>query len=234
MHLSQITVRNSRHNNATFDALGNSALFEYDSIGNLVKTSLHRVDTQDNVDEWEVTLYEFDGRGLTTKQVDALGNVTTYAYDGNGNLVSKTDPDGYTTEYTYNALDLVNGIDLHVSYSYDRSHKSNTMYWTTPSTWSQGCLTVNISDYIQFGAATGFLNGNSYDYYADYGLSNKENWDYTTFKANFKYETYGTLCAVLQIAASIKYKSIFHFVIAIGFLLFAFIKMKGQDSHEDK
>lgn len=85
----------------------------------------------------------------------------------------------------------VNGIDLHVSYSYDRSHKSNTMYWTTPSTWSQGCLTVNISDYIQFGAATGFLNGNSYDYYADYGLSNKENWDYTTFKANFKYETYG-------------------------------------------
>ena len=54
---------------------------------------------------------ESDGRGLTTKLVDALGNVTTYDYGGNGNLKSKTDADGYTTEYTYNCLDLVISIN---------------------------------------------------------------------------------------------------------------------------
>lgn len=107
----------------TIDALGNSALFTYDSMGNLISTKLHRVDTQDGVDEWEITTYEFDGRGLTTKQMDALGNVTTYAYDGNGNLKSKTDADGYTTEYTYNALDLVTSINYNdtknVAYRYN-------------------------------------------------------------------------------------------------------------------
>lgn len=91
-------------------------------MGNLVKASLHRVDTQDGVDEWEITTYEYDARGLTTKQTDALGNVTTYAYDGNGNLLSKTDADGYTTEYTYNALDLVTHINYNgkqVDYVYN-------------------------------------------------------------------------------------------------------------------
>jgi YD repeat-containing protein len=41
--------------------------------------------------EWEITLYEFDGRGLVTREVNALGGVTTYTYDGKGNLKSKAD-----------------------------------------------------------------------------------------------------------------------------------------------
>ena len=36
----------------TIDALGTSAFFEYDEMGRLTATKLHRVDTQDNVDEW--------------------------------------------------------------------------------------------------------------------------------------------------------------------------------------
>ena len=51
---------------------------------NYAETSLHRVDAQDNVDEWETTLYYNDGRGLAIKKVDALGNVASYAYDGQG------------------------------------------------------------------------------------------------------------------------------------------------------
>ena len=39
------------------------------------------------------SLYEFDDRGLMTKQVDALGNVTAYTYDGNDNR-----------PYTYDSL----------------------------------------------------------------------------------------------------------------------------------
>ena len=63
------------------------------------------------MDEWEVTTYEYDGRGLTTKQTDALGNVTEYEYDGNGNLVYKVDADAMVTEFTYNALDMVTHIN---------------------------------------------------------------------------------------------------------------------------
>ena len=95
----------------TIDAMGTSTLFEYDAMGRLTKTSLHRVDTQDGVDSWEITRYQYDGRGLTTKMTDALGNVTTYTYDGNENLVAKTDADRLTTEYTYNRLDMVTHIN---------------------------------------------------------------------------------------------------------------------------
>ncbi len=108
----------------TIDALGNSTLFEYDPMGRLTKTSLHRVDAQDKVDEWEITLYEYDGRGLVTKETNALGAVTAYTYDGNGNLVSKTDADDYVTKYTYNALDFVTQINYNggkqASYRYNK------------------------------------------------------------------------------------------------------------------
>ena len=108
----------------TIDALGNSSLFEYDPMGRLTKTSLHRVDAQDKADEWEITLYEYDGRGLVTKETNALGGVTAYTYDGNGNLVSKTDADNYVTKYTYNALDFVTQINYNggkqASYRYNK------------------------------------------------------------------------------------------------------------------
>ena len=39
----------------TIDAKGNVAAFEYDLMGNLTKVTLHRVDTQDGVDEYEVS-----------------------------------------------------------------------------------------------------------------------------------------------------------------------------------
>ncbi|MEL7648765.1 MAG: RHS repeat-associated core domain-containing protein [Sedimentibacter sp.] len=99
-------------------------MFEYDSMNNLIKTSMHHIDTQDNVDEWEVTLYEFDGRGLVTKEVNALGSVTTYVYDGNGNLKTKTDADGKVTAYAYNGLDMITSINYNggkeVSYRYNK------------------------------------------------------------------------------------------------------------------
>lgn len=92
-------------------------------MDNLTRTTLHRVDTQDKVDEYQVTLYEYNGRRLTTKVVDALGNVTVHEYDGNGNLVKTTDADGFVTEYTLSALDLVTHINYNggkqVEYQYN-------------------------------------------------------------------------------------------------------------------
>lgn len=99
--------------------------FEYDIMDNLSKVTLHRVDEQDGVDEYAVTLYEYDGRGLQTKVVDALGNVTVHQYDGNGNLIKTTDADGYVTEYTMDALDLIEHINYNggkqVDYAYNKT-----------------------------------------------------------------------------------------------------------------
>ena len=96
---------------ATTDALGTVARFEYNANDQLVKVDLNRVDTIAGTDTHEVTLYEYDGRNLLTKEINALGDGTVYTYDGVGNLVSKADADGYVTEYTYNALDLVAQIN---------------------------------------------------------------------------------------------------------------------------
>lgn len=78
----------------TIDALGTSAKFTYDKVGNLVKADLHRVDSQDKVDEHEITLYSYDGRGLVTTIIDAENNQVSYKYDGNGNLIEQIDKDG--------------------------------------------------------------------------------------------------------------------------------------------
>ncbi len=145
----------------TIDALGNSATYEYDLLGNLTRTSLHRVDTQDGVDSWEVTLYEYDGRGLTTRTVDALGYVTTYEYDGNGNLKKATDADGYVTEYTYNSLDLVESINYNggksVSYRYNAVGELVEMNdWTGTNTYEFDLLKRITSATDQKGNVTAY------------------------------------------------------------------------------
>ncbi|BDF71890.1 hypothetical protein CE91St40_28710 [Oscillospiraceae bacterium] len=63
------------------------------------------------MDEHEITLYEYDGRSLVTREINALGDGTLYTYDGNGNLVSRADADGYVTDYSYSPLDLVSAIN---------------------------------------------------------------------------------------------------------------------------
>lgn len=124
-HTTRYTYDGNGNVTSATDAKGNVTTFEYDIMDNLSKVTLHRVDEQDGVDEYEVTLYEYDGRGLQTKVVDALGNVTVHQYDGNGNLVKTTDADGYVTEYTMDALDLIEHINYNggkqVDYQYNKT-----------------------------------------------------------------------------------------------------------------
>lgn len=108
----------------TIDALGTVSVFTYNKNDQLISTDLHRVDALNGVDSHEITLYEYDGRNLVTREVNALGDNTIYVYDGNGNMVSKTDADGYVTQYSYTALDLVQKINYNgakeVSYQYNK------------------------------------------------------------------------------------------------------------------
>ncbi|MDR2712330.1 MAG: dockerin type I domain-containing protein, partial [Clostridiales bacterium] len=96
----------------TVDALGNSSFFDYDAMNRLVKVTLNKIDPRNgvaNVDQF--TFYQYDKRGLVTKEINAAENETIYVYDGNGNLIQKTDADGYVTEYNYDPRNLVNAIN---------------------------------------------------------------------------------------------------------------------------
>ena len=106
----------------TIDAAGTEALFTYNANDQMVKMDLHRVDSVNGVDEHEVTLYEYDGRNLIVKEINALSDDTLYIYDGNGNLVSKTDADGYVTQYSYTPLNLVQSIN------YNDTKQANFQY----------------------------------------------------------------------------------------------------------
>jgi len=120
-------------------------VFGYNKNNQLVSTDLHRADTLNGVDSHEITLYEYDGRNLVTREVNALGDSTIYVYDGNGNMVSKTDADGYVTQYSYTALDLVQKINYNgakeVSYQYNKVGELVQMDdWTGTNTFELDLL----------------------------------------------------------------------------------------------
>ena len=85
---------------------------------------MHRQDGRHGVDEHQITIYEHDGNGLATKEINAAGGEALYVYDGNGDLTQNTDPDCYVTEYSHNSLDLVREINYNgtkrVGYAYNK------------------------------------------------------------------------------------------------------------------
>ncbi|MDR0354176.1 MAG: hypothetical protein LBJ64_00315 [Deltaproteobacteria bacterium] len=95
----------------TKDALGNKAFFEHDAMNRLSKAKLNRVDVQDFANTFEITLCEYDKRGLVTKKIGTMGLETLYVYDENGNLAQKTDADGYITVYGYEERNLAAAIN---------------------------------------------------------------------------------------------------------------------------
>jgi len=108
----------------TIDALGSSSYYEYNASGKLTKATLNRIDTQDNIAEQQVTLYQYDGNNLVTKIINAAGKEKLFVYDANGNLIQKTDENGNVTEYSYSRIDLVNNINYNdgknVNFAYNK------------------------------------------------------------------------------------------------------------------
>ena len=76
----------------TKDALGKSAFYEYDAVGNLIK----KIDRNG-----KATIYAYDGLNRLIEEVDPFQNSIRYRYDGNGNLVMKTDKRGSGVSYFY-------------------------------------------------------------------------------------------------------------------------------------
>ena len=115
----------------TTDALGNSSHYEYDAMNRLVKVTLNRKNTRQNVNENQITLYQYDKRGLMTKTINAASGSVIYVYDQNGNLTQTTDEDGYVTEYGYDEKNLVEAINYadgkEARYAYDKEGRLTLM-----------------------------------------------------------------------------------------------------------
>jgi RHS repeat-associated protein len=70
--------------------------FEYDAVGNLVRS----IDPLGRA-----TRHGHDPVNRLAETIDALGQVTRRSYDGNGNLVESVDAEGRVTRHEYDALD---------------------------------------------------------------------------------------------------------------------------------
>ncbi|WP_026651744.1 RHS repeat-associated core domain-containing protein [Butyrivibrio proteoclasticus] len=133
--------------------------FEYDLLGNLVKTSdadgrvtEYSYDAEGNVltvekpDEAEecmvvVNEYEYDGLGRIAAEYDGNGNRTEYEYDGESRITKVTDADGHETLMEYDAAGrLIKETDAEgnvTAYTYDKAGNLKTT--TEPS----GVVTEN-------------------------------------------------------------------------------------------
>ncbi|MEQ1698414.1 MAG: FG-GAP-like repeat-containing protein [Hyphomicrobiaceae bacterium] len=83
-----------------FTSILSMSLSEYDSFGNLTKST-----EADNVfaGTGPAKLMTYDARGLKTSDTDENGVTTTYAYDANGLMTSATNANGVTTTFAYDA-----------------------------------------------------------------------------------------------------------------------------------
>jgi YD repeat-containing protein len=87
------------------DAIGNTAVYLYDSSNNLTSKTV-----QVTSGTTAGTQYTYNSFGEVLSTTDQLGNVTTNAYDSNGNLLSVTTPapgngpSGSVTQFAYNSV----------------------------------------------------------------------------------------------------------------------------------
>jgi len=80
-------------------------------MNRLAKVKLWRDDTKHNLHEQQITLYQYDKRGLVTREINAANNQTIYVYDGMSNMVQKTDASGYVTTFGYDTRNLAETIN---------------------------------------------------------------------------------------------------------------------------
>ena len=173
---SRITAVTDRNGNTTryeldgnivksTDAAGTESQFTYDSLNNLIKVRLHRVDAVHKVDEWQETLYTYDHRSLVKTEVNARGDGKVFVYDGNGNLIQKTDEDGYVTKYEYSPVNLVSRINYadgqSAGYVYNGTGELVELAdWTGATSITRDLLNriVNVNDHKGRDVAYGWDN----------------------------------------------------------------------------
>jgi RHS repeat-associated protein len=114
---SQTSLAYGANGNATkrletaTDARGNRTAGVFDVFGNLVRVR-EGPDLADEANDYAVTEYGYDVRGLLTSVTDAAGNVTGMDYDAAGRKTGMADPDMGTWYYKYDqAGNLTTQVD---------------------------------------------------------------------------------------------------------------------------
>lgn len=74
---------------------GDSVLYAYDSVGNLLATT----DA-----DGKTSSFTYDGLRRKTSEISPDGDTTSYTFDSVGNLVALVDPNGAQTQWAYDAL----------------------------------------------------------------------------------------------------------------------------------
>ena len=138
----------------TEDAMGNVTILEYDSM-NRVKTAKVQRGEGEEEEDFDITRYEYDKRGLVAKEINPLGYEKSYTYDEAGNLVISVNEEGEETSFTYNYMNLLETAVYpggeSVSYKYDSFGNM------TGATNSRGTVSI-ARDY--FGRITGVKDEN--------------------------------------------------------------------------
>ena len=99
-----------------------------DDRGHIQQTYYKEADPKTNLksatdQEGHGTAYEYNGRYLRTKRVNAREHMFTWEYDDNGNLMRETDEEGKSTSYRYDAQNRMTSAirmgEIQTRYEYD-------------------------------------------------------------------------------------------------------------------
>ena len=102
----------------TEDILGVQTKYEYNQVGQILKTVENLNTTREKTTE-----YTYDDAGRLLSSTDAENGTASYEYDGFGNITAMVDPNGGKTEYTYDSmgrvLSVLNAIGSKNTYAYN-------------------------------------------------------------------------------------------------------------------
>jgi len=134
--------------------------------GHLVYTYYDEADAETNLKsetdpEGNITTYEYNGRYLRTKRINALNDEYFWEYDDNGNPAKETDEEGNDTRWEYDgqnrrifAYRSIDDREIETSYLYDdngnRTHVTDARNNTTETRydeWNRAYLIIDPENY---------------------------------------------------------------------------------------
>ncbi len=95
-----VSFDDTAYDTTVLDALGHKTLYDYDSLGRLMRIIKYTKNGA-SYDEYSVTYLGYDDQGNITRIVDPNGHATEYTYDGAGKVTAMIYPD----DTPYNAGD---------------------------------------------------------------------------------------------------------------------------------
>lgn len=190
------------------DALGIETQYNYDSVGNLIKT----IESINTAREAE-TSYKYDKVGRIIQSVDAENGKSAYEYDAIGNIIAQIDPNGGRSEYRYDSkgriIESISPLGSKKQYTYNAvgllEEVENARGQKTEYTYYKNGWIKSFTDEIGTVSYTYDGNGNVLTVTDENGTITREYnsmnqvTKYTDFRGNtikYSYDQIGNLVAL--------------------------------------